>query len=93
LDKPINHPVRDVTSDLFDLQKESSMKIDLTKPFVACSDGRMLQAELKTIAAAKKLAKETAEGEPSAFTAVVFTPHTKYERQLPPVRASKVKVS
>lgn len=69
--------------------KETEMKcLDLTKPIVVCSDGSVVQADSKTLAAAKKLAKEIVEGD--QLTAVVFKPHTQYNRKPPPVVETKL---
>jgi hypothetical protein len=71
-----------------DLSPES---IDSTKPLIVCSDGSLYQAATRTLAAANQLAKEKIGN--SSMTATIFAPHTKLERPLPPVKATRIKCS
>ena len=69
----------------------SPESIDSTKPLIVCSDGSFYQAVAKTLAAANQLAKEKIGN--SSMTATIFAPHTKLERPLPPVKATRIKCS
>lgn len=67
---------------------EEPIMLDQTKPIIICSDGTQYQAD--TVAAATQLAKQLiAEG--GFRMATIFTPHTKLERQSPPIKATRIK--
>ena len=70
------------------LNEEIPVKFDLTKPLIVCSDGTIVQAEGKTIMAAKELAKEIIRDED--VTATIFKPHTRLHRELPPITETKL---
>lgn len=62
-------------------------KLDTTKPIIVCSDGTTHQAD-HTLASAKQLAKQLVDNK--AITATIYVPHTKFERLLPPVKATRI---
>lgn len=66
--------------------KEFVMPIDTTKLIIVCSDGSTHQAE--TMASAKQLAKQLVGDK--VITATIYVPHTKLERLLPPVKATRI---
>ena len=70
-------------------EKGILMKIDVTKPIIVCSDGTVRQAEGKTLTAAKAAAKEIVQQQ-DVTSAVIFKPHIKLERRLPPVTETKL---
>lgn len=61
-------------------------KLDTTKLIIVCSDGSTHQAE--TMASAKQLAKQLVGDK--IITATIYVPHTKLERLLPPVKATRI---
>jgi len=66
------------------------LEIDHTKPIIVCSDGSIHQAESKTLADAKKMAKSLLDGS-SSLTATIYAPHTKVSRPMPPIKMTRVK--
>jgi hypothetical protein len=65
-------------------------EIDTTKPVIISQDGHIFQAEGKTIAAAKELAKKTTKED--GIPATVLVPHTTYKRKTQPIQEVKHKL-
>jgi len=72
--------------------EENMKKTDLTKPIVIGPRGETQQAEKKTIAAAKQLARSLAEEHEEEY--IVFAPHTSYKPKVkrPPIVETRYKV-
>jgi len=70
------------------MPEQENAVLDPTKPIIVVN-GSTRQAEEKTLAAAKALAKEIIGD--AAATAVIFVPHTKVARPVPPLKATRIK--
>ena len=68
--------------------EQSIESIDPTKPIIVCN-GAIHQADEKTLTAAKSLAKQIIGN--AATAAVIYVPHTKVERPVPPLKATRIK--
>lgn len=65
------------------------MTIDPTKPIIATNNGAIHQATESTMAAAKVMAKQLIE-DGTATTTIIYVPHTKLTRPMPPVKAVRI---
>lgn len=65
------------------------MTIDPTKPIIATNNGAIHQATESTMAAAKAMAKQLIE-DGTATTTIIYVPHTKLTRPMPPVKAVRI---
>jgi hypothetical protein len=64
--------------------------IDEEKPLIIFSDGKVAQAENKTLSAAKKMARDFIEKSDCALSATIYKPHTKLARQVLPVKETRL---
>lgn len=69
--------------------QEPIMTIDPTKPIIATNNGAIHQATESTMAAAKAMAKQLIE-DGTATTTIIYVPHTKLTRPMPPVKAVRI---
>jgi mitochondrial fission protein ELM1 len=70
------------------LPEQECTMLDQTKPIVVVS-GSAHQAEDKTLAAAKALAKQLIGDR--TITATIYVPHTQVERPVPPLKSTRIK--